>query len=221
MGAELTGIDSRLRRQGRRREWLELRQLALDAARAGGTREEQGQLAARSVRERLGLDGAPVESVADILVKSGVDLANSVTVADTERMLVVAQELGRACVTILATGRTKTTWGRRFEQARALGHLVLDPSRSGALGAASSTYAQEARRRRSGAFAAELLLPEAGLAAVSANHLDGASDASRFTTLLERYGVGARTAAHQLFNHGWLSSESAREDLIEAFASAG
>ncbi len=36
-----------------------------------------------------------------------------------------------------------------------------------------------------------------------------------FTTLLERYGVGARTAANQLWNRGWLSSTALRDDLIE------
>lgn len=38
---------------------------------------------------------------------------------------------------------------------------------------------------------------------------------------MNKYGVGAQTAAHQLFNKGLLSSAAVRDDLIEAYASLG
>lgn len=66
--------------------------------------------------------------------------------------------------------------------------------------AASSRYAQESRRPRSGAFAAEFLLPESALGRLSEGRLDGAADNTRFSEILSEYGVGARTAAHQLYN---------------------
>jgi len=121
----------------------------------------------------------------------------------------------------LETVRTSRPWGQRFEAARALGHVLLDPVRAGAIGAASGPFAQETRRRRSGAFAAELLLPESALAAANAGELDGAARGSSFADLLERYGVGARAAAYQLWNRGWLSSPDLRDDLIDRFAHVG
>lgn len=53
-------------------------------------------------------------------------------------------------VSLVRTPRTETPWGRRFESARGLGHLLLDSYREGALGAASSTFAQPWAKRRSG-----------------------------------------------------------------------
>src|ERR1019366_6886798 len=106
---------------------------------------------------------------------------------------------------------------RRFEEARALGHALLDTMRQGAFGAASTTWAQESRRRRSGAFAAELLLPSSALGALSDGALDGIAEGERFADILKRYGIGARTAAYQLHNHGWLSDTSIRDDLIEEY----
>ncbi|MGH7269523.1 MAG: hypothetical protein ACREJ3_03755 [Polyangiaceae bacterium] len=39
----------------------------------------------------------------------------------------------------------------------------------------------------------------------------------RFGEILEKYGVGARTAAHQLYNHRWLSDGAIRDELIEEY----
>ena len=89
------------------------------------------------------------------------------------------------------------------------------------MGAAGSHHAQERRRRRSGAFAAELLLPDAALAAASGNALDGVLAGTAFLDLMNRYGVGAGVAAHQLSNRGWLSSLAVRDDLIDEHASRG
>ena len=72
----------------------------------------------------------------------------------------------------------------------------------------------------SGAFAAELLLPESALVEASGGHLDGACEDQAFTRLIERYGVGATTAAWQLYNHT-LVSPQARGELIERYAGYG
>jgi Zn-dependent peptidase ImmA (M78 family) len=81
---------------------------------------------------------------------------------------------------------------------------ILDPT--------ARPWAQSTRRRRSGAFAAELLLPVSGLERASAGHLDNMTD-EKFMALLRNYGVGARTAAYQLYNHKLLSRPT-RDDLI-------
>jgi hypothetical protein len=50
--------------------------------------------------------------------------------------------------------------------------------------------------------------------------VDGAADEHVFPQLLEQYGVGARTAAYQLWNRGWLSNPEIRDELIEEYGSA-
>jgi hypothetical protein len=197
--------------------WLAGRAISSDAARAGTTPEEQGYLAARSIREDLKLDGQPIESVSDLVARYGVRLSQSTARSAQERMVVAGRLDGSAAATVLLTRRTETRWGRRFEEARALGHALLDTMRQGAFGAASTTWAQESRRRRSGAFAAELLLPSSALGALSEGALDGVAEGERFADILKRYGIGARTAAYQLHNHGWLSDTAIRDDLIEEY----
>jgi hypothetical protein len=198
--------------------WIAARGVALDAARAATTPEEAGQLAADAVREAWGLDGQPIADLDAQLVGLGIEISVPGVPATHERMLTGAREGGRAVALLLTTPRTQTRWGRRFELGRSLGHILLDPLREGALGAASSPFSQETRRRRSGAFAAELLLPDSALRDASGGALDGAAEPEAFKALLSRYGVGARTAANQLWNRRWLSSEGLRDDLIERYA---
>lgn len=201
------------------RTWIEARSLALDAARSGIRPEEAGQLAARSIRQVAGLDGQPIGDVKRLLWQFGVTQERSLVQSAYDRMIVAASEDGAPVVEVLDNPRTGASWGERFEGCRALGNVLLDPIRAGALGAASGPFTAETRRRRSGAFAAELLLPDHALDEASEGKLDGATEESTFTRLLETYGVGARTAAFQLWNHGWLSSEGLRDELILDFSS--
>ncbi len=134
-----------------------------------------------------------------------------------ERMLVGSRQGLGAAVVINRTPRTETPWGRRFESARGLGHLLMDSYREEALGAASTTFAQPWARRRSGAFAAELLLPREALLE-DVGHLDSAAEPVTFERIMRRYQVGARTAAFQLWNHGLLSSSQVRDELIDWFS---
>ena len=101
-----------------------------------------------------------------------------------------------------------------------LGHLLVDSRRGDALGAASTTFAQPWARRCSGAFAAEFLLPSEHLFD-RFGALDSAADRDVFLSLLDEYGVGARTAAFQLWNHGLLSDPHVRDDLIDDFSNVG
>lgn len=200
--------------------WLTVRPVALDAARSAVTPEEAGQLAASEVRSLLGLNGQPIASVGDLLADLHVDYEHSNVRSQHDRMIVTGREGSPGVVRTLQSPRTENSWGQRFEAGRALGHLLLDPIRVGVLGAASGPFTEETRRRRSGAFSAELLLPESALAAASHNELDGATREERFKELLNVYNIGARTAAHQLWNRGFLSSGDVRDELIERFGAA-
>jgi hypothetical protein len=199
--------------------WHRARLVAADAARPATMPTTAGQLAAIEVRQELGLDGEPITDLDAALRGCGLTHSHERVPGGQDRMVVALHEGRSAAAVTLETVRTSREWGQRFEAARALGHILLDPIRAGALGAASGPFAQDTRRRRSGAFAAELLLPEAALAAASGGKLDGAAEDRPFQDLLERYGVGARTAAHQLWNRGWLSSPDLRDDLVARFAS--
>ena len=198
----------------------ELRMIACDAALSGSRAESSGHQAAREVRHHLGLDGKPIDDVEEQLKELGAKVIDSGVECLGERMLVGARRGLGAAVVINRTPRTKTPWGRRFESARGLGHLLMDSYREDALGAASSTFAQSWARRRSGAFAAELLLPREALFK-DAGHLDSAAQWVTFERIMERYRVGARTAAFQLWNHGLLSSSQVRDELIDCFFRCG
>jgi hypothetical protein len=181
--------------------------------------ELQGQLAARAVREQLAMNGQPVEDAAALLDECGLSLAPSKQEAGGEiRMVLEAREDGSAWVAIPKTHRTRFPWAHRFESARALGHALLDAATDGAIGAASSSFSERSRRRRSGAFAAELLAPISAFDGVVPRGASWAAVEPKFQTLLDDYQVGAKTLAYQLWNHGFLDSTDTRDDLIEVFA---
>ena len=198
----------------------ELRVAARDAAAAGAGPEESGQLAAREVRDRLDLNGRPVANMDEQMQVLGVKVVRSDVECSQERMLAGSRRGAGAVAVINRTPRTATQWGERFELARALGHLLVDSCRGDALGAASTTFAQAWARRCSGAFAAEFLLPSERLFD-RFGALDSAADRDVFPSLLNEYGVGARTAAFQLWNQGLLSDHHVRDDLIDDFSNAG
>ena len=197
----------------------ELRVAARDAAAAGAGPEESGQLAAQEVRDRLGLNGQPVRDMNDQMRELGVEVVRSGVECSQERMLTGSRRGAGAAAVINRTPRTATRWGGRFELARALGHLLVDSRRGDALGAASTTFAQPWARRCSGAFAAELLLPSEHLFD-RFGALDSAANRDAFPSLLNEYGVGARTAAFHLWNQGLLSDPHVRDDLIDDFSNA-
>ena len=133
--------------------------------------------------------------------------------------MIVGARRGRGAAAIInRTPRTSTAWGRRFEAIRGLGHLLMDPYRLDALGAASTAFAHPWARRRAGAFAAEFLLPSEALRE-DAHSLDSYAEPESFKHLLDRYGIGARTAAYHLWNCGFLSNRQVRDDLIDQYSS--
>ena len=212
---EIWRLDERTRRVTPFAE--ELRAAARDAARAGSAPEESGQLAAQEVRGRLGLNGRPVGDMDERMRELGVNVVRSGVDCAQERMLVGSRRGAGAAAVINRTPRTTTPWGERFELARALGHLMMDSYRADAFGAASTTFAQPWARRCFGAFAAEFLLPSEHLFE-RFEALDSAADRDVFPSLLNDYGVGARTTAFQLWNRELLSSPRVRDELIDDFS---
>ena len=192
----------------RREDWQRSRDIATDAARAGTSPEEAGQLAAKQLRASIGLDGSPVADIRHVLLGFGLSYEHGEVDGGHDRMMVAGQEAGSPLAVTMRTARTAHEWGQRFEAARALGHVSLDPFRAGTIGAASGPFAQAARRRRSGAFAAEFLLPDEAINSASdgALTLDAIADEGVFFLPRERYGIGATAAAYQLWNKGWISS---------------
>lgn len=201
-------------------KWEVARQIANDASRPAESPEEAGYLAAPEIRAALHLDGQPIGDVSALLDQLGLSYEHRAVFGGRDHMMVAARQDGAPVARTLRTLQTDKPWGQRFEACRALGHILLDPIRSGAMGAASGPFAAATRRRRSGAFAAELLLPESAIARASGHAVDGAAEPSVFESLLEKYGIGARTAAYQLWNRGWLSSPEVRDELIEQYGAA-
>lgn len=215
-GEVLRGLDASTRegQAGFERQ----RSIARDARRPATTPEEEGQLAASAVRQELGLNGQPVGEPEELLRLLGVRPMDSPLPAQATRMIAAWRAGGGATACILPARRTQTLWGRRFEQIRALGHLLLDPLRADSLGVASGAFGSPQRRHRSGAFAAEFLLPESALQERTGGRQDAGAEPQVFEGLMRTFGVGARTAAWQLWNRGLLSSPQVREDLIEQYA---
>jgi hypothetical protein len=224
-GSDVGAVLQRVGRAARRkdvdalRRWKEARAVTMDAAGAATTPTDAGQFAAIELRRALGLDSQPIADLEAALGKCGLTHSHEHVPGRQDRMMVALHEDGSAVAVTLETVRTSQPWGQRFEAARALGHVLLDPARASAIGAASGPFAQDTRQRRSGAFAAEFLLPESALAAASGGTLDGAANDTAFQHLLDQFGIGARAAAYQLWNRGWLSSSDLRDDLIDRFSS--
>lgn len=192
------------------RGWWDLRRQMIPAQ---GAFESDGYDGAQATRSLLSLDAGPLADIELLLRSVDIEVTDASPQA-TDRMLVAGTVSGRATTMVLSSARTETPWGRRFELARALGHLLLDPVRGEAIGAASGPHALASRRRRAGAFAAELLLPTSAMREASGGVLDGITVEQRFARLLHRFGVGANAAAFHLWNQGFLSSTEVRDDLV-------
>ncbi len=194
----------------------EERALILQAANSC-THEEQGRDAAIWTRNRFGLDGDPI-STADLFrhVETLAQLETSTAGIDSNRSAVGARKDGGAIIVLFHNERMNHEWVKRMELARAAGHLLLDGmTKAGALGAGSSQVSSGPRRRRSGAFAAEFLMPESGVRKYLGSRK--ASDPACFEELMSVYGVGARTAAYQLWNAAILESPEARDELLDSY----
>lgn len=182
--------------------------------------EEQGRKAAELLRKDLHLDGEAIDDIEDLL-RAQLEIEveeSSLAPGQGNRTVAGGHRNGSAKVLLFNAAYREKPWSRRMEIARSAGHLLLDSGLdASAIGAGSSGRAVGPRRRRSGAFAAELLLPTSEIIKRSSGVLDAIAEPGLFTELMETYGVGARTAAWQCYNAGLLSSRDVTEKLIDAY----
>jgi len=210
-------LSTREPREGRFRE---RRLRALEAAPTASP-EAQGQAAARLLRQDLGLDGQPLQQLEELLASFDIQVEDRCTIVNEHDHTVAgAHRDGSGKVVVLGSPQTERPWSRRMEVCRSAGHLLLDAAPAQlAIGAGSSTRAIGPRRRRSGAFAAELLLPHSAIWERSGGVLDAVVKPEIFQGLMNDYAVGATTAAWQCYNAGLLSSPAVVEELISTYGS--
>lgn len=195
------------------------RSFSRDASRTGEYPEREGQEAARALRDRLGLGSQPIEDpVASLSTGLGIEVDENHLGDELDFSVSGARINAAATVFLLNSQRTELPWVRAMEIVRGMGHLLLDVGvGEGVVGAGSSIRSTGPRRRRSGAFAAEMMLPLAAMMEVSGGKLDAVAKPDVFRNIMEEYTVGARTAAWQFYNAGLLSSREVAEGLIERF----
>ncbi len=96
---------------------------------------------------------------------------------------------------------TVPLWARRMTLAHELCHLLVDRSEASELMVASTPWAPPEIERRANAFAAELLLPKAGILRVAgrAVHRGWVGRETR-NELMDQFSVGSQVCDHQLEN---------------------
>ncbi|MEZ4471122.1 MAG: ImmA/IrrE family metallo-endopeptidase [bacterium] len=87
----------------------------------------------------------------------------------------------------------RSSWGRRMTLAHELCHLLLDRPPQRALAHTSTVWAPPGPERRANAFAAELLLPVAGIRRMR-------DEGAGYRELMEAFGVGQTTAMWHVRN---------------------
>jgi hypothetical protein len=208
-------------RSARTGRFLASRRRALEAA-PGSSPEEQGQAAARLMRQDYGLDGQPLTDPRRLLEPCEIEVQDRLDMSTTHDHSVAgghAEGFGK--VILFNSPQTRKPWARRMELFRAVGHLLLDAGpESQAVGAGSSSRSVGPRRRRSGAFAAELLLPQDTIRERTGGVLDEAARPEIFESLMADYQVGAQTAAWQCYNAGFLSSREVVQELIATYGAS-
>lgn len=201
-------------REPRSEDYLGRRLRAQEAAPASSP-EDQGYAAARLMRQDLGIDLLPLSDPEDLIRRSfGIEVEDSLVETRSDHLVAGAHVDGFGKIVLLDSSQTRVSWARRMELFRGVGHLLLDAPTHRAIGAGSSSRAIGPRRRRSGTFAAEMLLPQEEIRRRSGGILDEAGRPEIFESLMADYGVGAQTVAWQCFNGGLLSSREVVDELI-------
>lgn len=183
--------------------------------------EAQGYSAARNLRRGLGLERGPLEGVEGLAMQLAIEVRPYSVDTDYDHAAALGHREGLGKVLLFNSPKTRDPWARNMEVLRGMGHLLLDGGADQlALGAGSSRRATGPRRRRSGAFAAEMLLPQDAIHQRTGGVLDVVTEPEVFESLMKEYGVGATTAAWQSYNAGLLSSRERVDELIGEYGRA-
>ena len=160
----------------------------------------QGYALAEELRARLGNidESLDVEAVMRDL---GIALEDD-NLSDASVDAATVWDDAHGPVVIINTlGIHNTHWARRMTLAHELCHLLVDRERGAALMIASTPWAPPELERRANAFAAELLLPKAGILRVAATALrTGRMDDMTRQVLMTEFQVGETVCNHQLAN---------------------
>jgi IrrE N-terminal-like domain len=161
---------------------------------------EQGYSLAAQLRRELGNPDAPFDIEA-YLAETGVkiDTANLSDVK-VDGATVWGDQHGPVIV-LNQLGARQEPWARRMILAHELCHLLVDRPAAAELMVASTPWAPPELERRANAFAAELLLPKAGILRVAGEAVRSGwlSEADR-SGLMTEFQVGATVCTHQLEN---------------------
>jgi Zn-dependent peptidase ImmA (M78 family)/transcriptional regulator with XRE-family HTH domain len=211
-------VDRALRRAGTLTRLDELLESVLGAAPAHpdpprlagpgrGSAVDQGRRLARGVREALGLGDEPLARFPEVLeARFPLDVDFSPLPEAVDGLCV---SLGGRVLILVGSGKPSSR--QRFTLAHELAHYLvddLDPLYVDERG----VRARSLTEMRANAFAAHLLMPEAGVRAAIEGTTD---DAERAVRVALAFGTSVSAAAYQLGNLGLLA-EATRDRLIEA-----
>jgi hypothetical protein len=174
---------------------VELRSEGLELA-ADQTPWDQGYLAARALRQRLGMDGAVVRSVADLGKALGVNDREWAVAAESTR----AELWVDAVVAVTRSGSPTFVVRRHSDAARAfaLCRAVLEYLGSPLEPAAVVTASHSERQKRNRAFAAEFLAPADVLRQRVVGPVVAEEDIQE---MADELGVSSYVIRHQIENH--------------------
>ncbi len=161
---------------------------------------KQGYSLAERVRRQLGNDDQYLD--VEVLVKSfGVEVSDDDLLDASIDAATIWDEQHGPVIVVNRVSKHQAQWARRMTVAHELCHLLVDRNRSARLMIASTPWAPPEMERRANAFAAELLLPRAGILKELATEIRSGSitDSAR-TRLMDRFGVGETVCGHQLQN---------------------
>jgi len=120
---------------------------------------QQGERIAVEERRRLGLGGAPLPSVGELLEGQGVRTAQAVLPEDVSGLTIAERDVG----VLVMVNAQHVAWRRRFSFAHEYCHVLLDRDQQGAISRTSER--DTLPEVRANAFAAAFLMPADGVAA--------------------------------------------------------
>lgn len=154
VGRELTNLE---RLVGLDRDLTALVRYGLPAPRSRYDAIMQGGAVAEQERRRLGLADAPIASMPDLLEQQGVRTAIIDLPEDVSGLTLIDREVG----SFIAVSQREHLLRRTFSFAHEYAHVLLDCNSKGIISRGRDRA--ELVEVRANAFAANLLLPEAGI----------------------------------------------------------
>jgi len=154
LAREITNLERLLEIE---RETASVPSYSLPAPRSRWEAIQQGQETSGKERRRLGLGLTSLPDVAEILESNGVRTAQASLSDDISGLTLAEPELGA----LVVANRAHHVLRRRFSYAHEYCHVLLDRDRKGWISRAGNR--DDLLEVRANAFAAEFLMPEAGV----------------------------------------------------------